>query len=322
MLQATIELPNSRIRELDNYMDNFSSGNWTIIEFPEENASYMKGYFQSKSEVDENYQKLKNYLTWLPEQPKIKKLKSADWQNEYKKHFKPWCINNMHWVPKWRKNDYFVPKNDKVIYLDPGMAFGMMDHPSTRLCVQILMDFYTLNRKNISEKTMIDVGCGSGILSLSATLLGFKKAYAFENDPIAVNICRKNRLINDIRGNLIIKSKELKNAISGEKADLILANVLSKIQINHAELLINAIKPQGILGLSGILKSELQEVKDTFSNIIRKNRLQLKLQVDEIGKWTSITIHNNYPNVDKPQPNRNDLTLKQRDASHQASESS
>ncbi len=290
MFQITFKLSKIHIEDIDNYIYNFDAGNWIVVESPEDDVLYIKGYFNSKNEIEENYQKLKRHLVWLSATPVISELKNTEWQNEYKKHFKPWRINHMHWVPTWRKNDYFIPDNDKVIYLDPGTAFGMMDHPSTRLCIKILMNFYTLNKESLSAKNMIDVGCGSGILSLSATRLGFGKIYAFDNDPIAVAICHRNMLENDISGNLVIESQDLQDAIHGKKADLILANILSKFQIHHAQVLINAIKPQGVLGLSGILKNELQEVKNTFANIIKKNKLPYILEVDEIDKWTSIVV--------------------------------
>ena len=142
MLQITYNLSENDALVLTQYFDTHTTSNWTIQESRDEEDVFLRGYFDSQTELEKAEQKLKGEIPEIFLESKIEHLPDCNWQDEYKKHFQPWTINSMHWVPAWKRDHYQVPVDETAIFLDPGMAFGMMDHPSTHLCMQILMDFY------------------------------------------------------------------------------------------------------------------------------------------------------------------------------------
>src|SRR5690606_20866337 len=100
--------------------------------------------------------------------PAYRMLGDADWRDSYKEHFKAWQFGRLHWVPVWQRESFTLPEGDAVLWLDPGLAFGTGNHETTRLCVERLV---TLTEERGPVGRVVDAGCGSGILALSAALL-------------------------------------------------------------------------------------------------------------------------------------------------------
>ena len=201
-------------------------------------------------------------------------VEDKDWSQEWKKHFKPIaCSDGRLWIcPSWID----APEPDAVnLRLDPGLAFGTGSHPTTMLCLN------WLEKQTVEGKTVIDFGCGSGILGIAALLLGAEKVWAIDNDPQALLASRDNAERNGIKDNRLITL--LPEQIPAEaKADIMLANILAKPLIDLAQQISELTLSQGQLCLSGILSHQLDQVSGAYidqftfaSPVIDDNWVQL-----------------------------------------------
>jgi ribosomal protein L11 methyltransferase len=167
----------------------------------------------------------------------IKILAESDWRDSYKAHFKPWQFGRLHWVPAWERGKYQVPAGEEVLWLDPGLAFGTGNHETTRLCVERLVAMeaaMTAKGRDKSEVRVIDGGCGSGILALSAAKLGFRRILGFDNDPEAVRVSEENAGLNGLEGRVAFSVGDLVTGLAGQEADVLLANILANVLIEFA----------------------------------------------------------------------------------------
>ena len=183
-------------------------------------------------------------------------VEDKDWSQEWKKHFKPIpCSEGRLWIcPSWID----APKPDAVnLLLDPGLAFGTGSHPTTMLCLN------WLEKQSLKGKTVVDFGCGSGILGIAALLLGAKKVWAIDNDPQALLASRDNAQRNDIEQDRLITL--LPEQIPAEaKADIMVANILAKPLIDLAPQISNLTTSNGQLCLSGILCHQSDQVAAAY----------------------------------------------------------
>ena len=231
------------------------------------------------------YGELRKAFPALPESYDTEAVNDADWQNEYKKYLKPWDCRGLHWVPVWMKGEYRVPESDKALYFDAGMAFGTGDHPTTRLCAMALIDALA---DNPEDKSVIDAGCGSGILAISAYLLGARKVFGFDRDPEAVKVSIENAEFNAIpKGAIEFVHSGIEMALAGRKADILLANIISDVLCIYADNLIEAVNPGGKLVLSGILAAENDEVKECFASRCKRAK---SIESAVMGEWSSLVI--------------------------------
>jgi len=129
----------------------------------------------------------------------LARIADADWADSYKAHFKAWHIGRRHWVPEWERRTRLAAPGDEVVWLDPGLAFGTGNHESTWFCCKRLVEYVDdRKRRNLGVKrrhpestresdfdgaAVIDVGCGSGILAISAARFGLEPVVGFDNDP-------------------------------------------------------------------------------------------------------------------------------------------
>lgn len=182
-----------------------------------------------------------------------------DWENNWKIYYKPLEIGERLLVrPSWEQAE---DTNRTVLSLDPGMAFGTGSHHTTRMCLEFL------------EKTvkggddMIDLGCGSGILSIGALLLGAKQALAVDIDPIAEKIAYENAAMNDITSDKytvligdVLSDAELQEKLCAKQYDVVAANIVASVIIELTKLVPRMIKPDGHYIMSGIIGERLDEV--------------------------------------------------------------
>lgn len=187
-------------------------------------------------------------------------IDEEDWAANWKQHWHPTEIGDRFIIyPAWET----VPENsDKLILrLDPGAAFGTGTHPTTQLCLESLEMRLGQNAEN---QTIADVGCGSGILSLGASLLGAKKVYAVDTDALAIKTCRSNCQLNEIeRNNLIVTDGSVDELIeSGEIFDGIICNILAEtiIELFPQFDLLTHEKSWAIL--SGVLLTQADQIAD------------------------------------------------------------
>lgn len=184
----------------------------------------------------------------------ITEIEEEDWSTSWKKYYKPVKISDKIMIkPTWEPGLNKVD-DTLVIELDPGMAFGTGTHPTTVLCVQALEQFVEKN------DTVMDVGCGSGVLSIAAGLLGAKNIYAFDLDQIAVSSTRSNAALNNL--DTIIQASE-NNLLVGVKgtADIIVANILAEVIVTFVQSAWKRLSIGGYFITSGIIseKKELVE---------------------------------------------------------------
>ncbi|HLQ70941.1 MAG TPA: 50S ribosomal protein L11 methyltransferase, partial [Bacillota bacterium] len=161
-------------------------------------------------------------------------------------------ISDNIWIkPTWESIETNV-EDPLVIELDPGMAFGTGTHPTTKLCVQALEKFVK------QDDTVLDVGCGSGVLSIAAALLGADSVYAFDLDDVAVSSTRNNTNVNKMEDVIKVKQNNLLEGIT-EKADVIVSNILAEIIITFTQDVWECLKEEGYFIASGII-SEKKEL--------------------------------------------------------------
>ena len=175
----------------------------------------------------------------------VGEIDAADYENEWKKYYKPIVTDNITVVPTWIKYD--AKEGERVMRLDPGMAFGTGSHATTRMCLDLM---------DVKGKSVIDVGCGSGILGIAASLVGAKSVYMCDIDEQAVRFARENARQNGV--NCEIEQADL---IAGDrKADFIFANITADILMRLAASIGKHLNDGGEILLSGIIDPRLDEV--------------------------------------------------------------
>jgi ribosomal protein L11 methyltransferase len=184
---------------------------------------------------------------------KLEPLEDKDWQNEWIKHFKPMQFGRRLWIcPSWTAPPDPTAAN---IMLDPGLAFGTGTHPTTALCLQWLDE-------NISGgETVIDYGCGSGILALAALKLGANHVWAVDNDPQALLASGNNAKNNQLDTRLTLCTPDTLPAMA---ADILLANILAKPLLQLAPIFVTLLKPGGHVVLSGLLGNQVEMIKQRY----------------------------------------------------------
>ncbi|MCF6354827.1 MAG: 50S ribosomal protein L11 methyltransferase [Candidatus Polarisedimenticolaceae bacterium] len=186
-------------------------------------------------------------------QLKIARLEDRVWERAWLADFHPMPFGQRLWVcPAGQRPD---ADNAIILELDPGLAFGTGTHPTTALCLK------WLDSIDLKDQTVIDFGCGSGILAIAALLLGAKQSIATDHDPQALQATLDNARKNRVEPRLKIKEPGLLPAM---QADILLANILASTLIQLEPLLASRVKPGGHILLSGILIEQAEEVRQTF----------------------------------------------------------
>ena len=192
-------------------------------------------------------------------------VKDEDWSENWKKYFKPIEIGeNILVCPQWEE----VPETDrKVLMINSGMSFGTGTHESTRMCME------ELEKSVQCGMTVTDLGCGSGILSVLALILGAEKVRAVDIDAEAVKVTYSNLLLNNFDDEKlsgyagdITTDEELCKVLSENKADVVVANIVADVIIMLSKYVKAFMKEDGLFICSGIIKERTDEVKDAILN--------------------------------------------------------
>ena len=182
-------------------------------------------------------------------------MNEDDWSESWKQYYKPIPLGKVTIVPAWE--EYEARDGEVVIKMDPGMAFGTGTHETTRLVMRIMQDEVK------GGERVLDVGTGSGILSICASKLGAKSCNAYDIDPVAVKVARENAERDGCHNITVGVSDLLKNVdLEGGKYDVCVANIVSDIIIRMMPDLKNYIKKEAPTVLSGIIESRAQEVRE------------------------------------------------------------
>jgi ribosomal protein L11 methyltransferase len=190
----------------------------------------------------------------LPGEPKIDLLPDEDWAQSWKAHYRPVHVAGALWIcPSWLP----PPEPDAInLLLDPGMAFGTGEHPTTAQCLEWLVE------NPPHGKAVIDYGCGSGILAIAAIKLGAAHAFAVDIDPLALAVARENAVRNGVAGAIEFS---LPGELSALPAKLVIANILAKPLIEFAPVIAALVAPGGTLLLSGMLDDQADEVVRAYA---------------------------------------------------------
>lgn len=205
--------------------------------------------------------------------PETGTIPDEDWKLSYRKHFKTEVISPRLVVrPPW---EAVTPApGQKVLTLDPGIAFGTGQHPTTRACLDAI-DALAVEG---TDRSFLDVGCGSGILSIAAALEGFRDVHGFDNDPDAVRNANENAEANGL--GTLFSDGDLSVSGTAAPADVVAANVLAPVLVRFAREVGALVNPGGRLILSGILDEQYDEVRAAYAALgftELSNRL--------IGEW-------------------------------------
>lgn len=197
-------------------------------------------------------------------------IDDEDWANEWKKYFKPIVTDSVTVVPTWIA--YSPREGEKLLRLDPGMAFGTGEHATTRMCLELM---------RAAGRSVIDVGCGSGILGIAAAITGAKSVYMCDIDPQAVKAARNNAELNGV----VCEIEQADLLATSRRAELILANLTADLLIRMAPSVREHLEEGGKLVVSGIIAERLDEVKDAFS------RLGYKIEKEAAeGDWRALVL--------------------------------
>jgi ribosomal protein L11 methyltransferase len=264
--EARIEIPPATAEAVDLALLESGCDGWSLLEDAVAKRAWIVGIFQGEAEGDARWAELAPTLPagfegkFLP-----RRLPDADWKNSYRDHFKAWAFGRLHWVPVWERDSFQLPEGHSVLWLDPGMAFGTGNHETTRLCIERLVAFEAGLPGGAGKRRAVDAGCGSGILALSAHLLGFRDVSGFDNDAEAIRVSLDNAALNGLAAQVRFATAGLPDGLGGAEADVVLANIQSDILIRHARALAAAVAPGGLLAMSGILASEVGGVREAFA---------------------------------------------------------
>ena len=207
-----------------------------------------------------------------------------DWNNNWKQYFKQFYVDDILIIPSWEE----VKPEDRdkmIIHIDPGTAFGTGMHETTQLCIRQLKKYVT------KDTELLDVGTGSGILSIIALKLGARHAVGTDLDPCAVPAVEENKEVNGIPveafdmmiGN-IIDDKEVQDRVGYEKYDIVTANILADVLVPLTPVIVHQMKPGAVYITSGIL--------DVKEDVVKEAVVAAGLEVVEVthqGEWVSVT---------------------------------
>ena len=204
---------------------------------------------------------------------KVEQIEDKDWEREWMDNFHPMKFGERLWIcPSWRE----IPDPTAVnVMLDPGLAFGTGTHPTTALCLQ------WLDSLDLAGKTVIDFGCGSGILAIAAIKLGAAKVVGIDIDPQALQASRDNAARNGVADQIEVYLPQYQP--EGLVADVVVANILAGPLRELSPVIKSLMKPQGQLAMSGVLDVQAEGVADFYRD---------ELDIDpivEMQEWCRIT---------------------------------
>lgn len=212
----------------------------------------------------------------------------VDWVNNWKQYFHQFYVDDVLIIPSWEE---VKPEDEDkmIIHIDPGTAFGTGMHETTQLCIRQIRKYVT------PDTTILDVGCGSGILGMLALKFGAKYSVGTDLDPCAIDATYENMEVNGITkdqyevmiGN-IIDDKEVQDKVGYEKYDIVVANILADVLVPLTPVILHQLKTGGIYITSGIIDAK----EETVVKAVKEAGLEV-LEMTYQGEWVSVTARKN-----------------------------
>jgi ribosomal protein L11 methyltransferase len=275
-------------------IENLEVDTFSLDSLEESPSKTIKAFFPCDNSLEANIAAVDrfivangpNFADFVYKPPRLTTINNEDWANNWKKHFKPVRIGkNLVIKPTWE--EYQNDGDDLVLEIDPGMAFGTGAHPTTSMCLEVLERIFCLmppfnNTSAVKPATVLDVGTGSGVLSIGAAKLGAKTIVAIDIDPEAVKVTVENLELNHVEERVAASTTPLAK-ISGT-FDIVVANILAEELVRLAAELFHRVNPGGWLILSGILNEKETLVNNGFSSF----NLTL-LDTRQEAEWSCLT---------------------------------
>nr|WP_314278855.1 50S ribosomal protein L11 methyltransferase [uncultured Peptostreptococcus sp.] len=245
----------------------------------------IKTYISDEKDVDKFIEKIsqeiKNLSSYGIDIGEAKvytdSVNEEDWANNWKQYYKPTRIGqNIVIKPEWE--EYEASGDDIVIRIDPGMAFGTGSHETTSMCIGKLEKYVS------KDSTVFDIGCGSGILGITAAKLGAKEVVGIDIDAVAVKVANENISMNGVENMMYAMEGNLADDMDGDKkADIVVANIIADIVIILAKDVKKFLKEGGIFISSGIILAKLDEVVSSLEG----DGFEI-LGVEKKGEWACV----------------------------------
>ena len=196
-----------------------------------------------------------------PARVSVSRMPRVNWAESWKRHFKPLEISDRLLVlPSWSKRK--PGRGQALVVLDPGLSFGTGHHPTTAFCLEQIASY----RDTKERQSFLDVGTGSGILSIAAAKLGYTPVVAFDFDPDAVRVANENAKANCVR--ITISRQDLRklSVRTRERFSMVCANLISDLLIEERQKILARVSESGTLVLAGILKRDFPNVQRTYED--------------------------------------------------------
>jgi len=277
---VVIEDPNEIRRQLES-LDSPDYADWGILDRLDGDVT-VKAYFNQEYDPDELAAEIRERLESISRYLDVGKgfdgyetVDEEDWSEAWKKYYKPFHISDSVVIkPSWE--EYAANDGEIVIELDPGMAFGTGTHETTRMCAQLL-EAYVKKGDHV-----LDVGCGTGILSIIAAKLGASHVDAVDTDEVAVRVTKENCAANGVSQCVSVYRGVLSD-VPQVKADIIVANIIADVIIGLSGTVGGYLGSGGILIVSGIIRERRQEVAEAYES----KGFEL-IKTEEMGEWVAM----------------------------------
>ncbi len=275
-VKDVVELTENR-RETYDYIDE------NLLKM-EEDVSFVKGYF----DIDSFNDTIKSIITDV-ELLKInaqgnfnlgtleivtRVVDGNDWIEIWRKHYKPINFGKITVCPRWLQCD----TDNEIVYIDSNAAFGTGEHETTSMCLSFLEKYMTENT------IVVDVGTGSGILGISAAKIGASSVYMTDNDPVACDAAKHNVEVNEVSEKCFVFNTNLLNGVE-IKGNIVVANITADVLLVLSKTILSYVLDEGIIILSGILKTRLKEVKEEYVNL---GFVFLEEKIE--GEWSALVM--------------------------------
>jgi len=296
-LEVSLEVDGEMAEAIAEVLARFAPNGVVIESLALEQISYgvarsvgalrVCAYLEMDVQIEETRQRLIEALWYLgrirevPE-PSFQVIDEVDWTAAWKQHYKPVPIGKrLIIVPAWLES----PDASRIsIRIDPGMAFGTGTHPTTQLCLELL-ESYTPQGGNI-----LDIGCGSGILSIAALKLGAARAFGVDVETESVQASNENAIVNDVAGQLEVALGSVDEIKAGvfdiQQTPLVIANILAHILMRLLDAgMGNLLMPEGVLLLSGILDEQMPDMQAKLT----EHNLRI-IEQRQIEDWVALAV--------------------------------